>query len=159
LGKRRRLTLKMANKIAEYFGCEPTDLFPPEDINQELGLPDLARPVARAWSPSAGTKRARRAPRTLAEFVYPLPEHLEKQRKALFEMLTDARLAKALTLQEVADRLDRTRQQVEQWETAARNVRIDTFMAWADALGFRVCLEPTAQSQELAGPPSIHRVR
>jgi transcriptional regulator with XRE-family HTH domain len=56
-------------------------------------------------------------------------------------MLTDARLSKGMTLQEVADRLDRTRQQIEQWESGARHLRIDSFMEWAEALGYRFCLE------------------
>jgi transcriptional regulator with XRE-family HTH domain len=73
--------------------------------------------------------------------VYPLPEHLEKQRLAVIEMLTDARLAQSMTLQELADRLHRTRQQIEQWESAARHVRIDSLMEWADALGLQLCLE------------------
>ena len=75
-------------------------------------------------------------------------------------MLTDARLAKGLTLQEVADQLDRTRQQVEQGETAARNVRIDTLMEWANALGFRVCLEPAAGSvRDVPQSTPIHRLQ
>ena len=145
-GKRRTLSLETARKLAEYFGCDESDLFPPEHIVRELTLPDLARPVVRPRSPEAGTKRLRRAARKQREFVYPMPAHLEKQRLAIFEMLTDARLTRGLTLQEVANRLDRTRQQVEQWESAARHLRIDTLMEWADVLGFRVCLEPVRRS-------------
>jgi transcriptional regulator with XRE-family HTH domain len=160
LGNRRRLPLAIATKIADYFGCEPTDLFPPEDIIRELTmLPDLPRPVERARSSRAGTKRPHRAQRKQPDLIYPLPPHLEKQRIAVFEMLTDARLAKGLTLQEVADRLNRTRQQVEQWESAARHLRIDSLMEWADALGFRFCLEPvqmtTLLTSECHGTSSV----
>lgn len=149
LGKRRKLSIGIATKIADYFGCEPEDLFPPEDIVRELALLDLPRPVQRAHSPKAGTKRAHRAQRKQPDLIYPLPPHLEKQRIGIFEMLTDARLAKGLTLQEVADRLNRTRQQVEQWESAARHLRIDSLMEWADALGFRFCLEPVQMTTVL----------
>jgi transcriptional regulator with XRE-family HTH domain len=147
LGKRRKLSVEMATRIAEYFGCDPVDLFPPDAIVRELSkLADVARPVQRAHSPTAGTKRPNRARRKQPpDFVYPLPPHLEKQRIAMFEMLTDARLAKGLTLQQVADRLNRTRQQIEQWESAARHLRIDSIMEWADVLGFRFCLEKTSE--------------
>lgn len=156
LGRRRRISTDTANKVAAFFGCEATDLFPSEDLIRTLAtMRDLPRALARPRSSSAGTKRPKRRQRKLTEFVYPLPARLEKQRQALFEMLTDARLASGFTLQEIADQLDRTRQQVEQWESAVRNVRIDTFIEWADALGFRVCLERSqrvAERDATAGP-------
>jgi hypothetical protein len=113
----------------------------------------------RSRSPKAVKKKPLRSQRKRPEWVYPMPAHLEKQRLSIFEMLTDARLAQGLTLQEVADRLDRTRQQVEQWESAARHLRIDTIMEWAEVLGFRFCLEPvrpsTSDVAQAMGPPRV----
>jgi transcriptional regulator with XRE-family HTH domain len=142
LGRRNKVTVEFANRCAAFFGCTADDLFPAEHIIQRFAaLPDLSRPVERPRSAAAGTKRRRRGQRSSPPLVYPLPDHLEKQRLAVIEMLTDARLAQSMTLQELADRLHRTRQQIEQWESAARHVRIDSLMEWADALGLQLCLE------------------
>src|SRR5688572_24773428 len=55
-GRRKRLPLELANRFAEYFGCDVGELFPPENVVQRLtSLPDLPRPVMRSRSPKAGT--------------------------------------------------------------------------------------------------------
>lgn len=143
LARRKTLPTDVAERFAAFFGCQPEDLFPAVQVVRELlTLTELPRPVQRPRSRQAGTKRPRRAVRKQPDRIYPLPEHLDRQRLALSEMLTDARLTKGLTLQQLADGLNRTRQQIEQWESSAHHIRIDSLMEWADALGYRVCLEP-----------------
>jgi len=139
-GQRRKVPLDLANKIGDYFGCSPTDLFPPGDVIVGLSIPDLVRPLVRPKT--AFKRRAKRLPRKRPELVYPLAGHLEKQILAIFQMLTDARVAQRMTLQELGDKLDRTRQQIEQWESAMTHLRVDSLAEWADALGYRLFIEP-----------------
>jgi transcriptional regulator with XRE-family HTH domain len=59
------------------------------------------------------------------------------------QKLYQARVERGLTLQDVADALGRTRQQVDQWESGKTFLTLPVLTEWAMTLGFDVLLVPS----------------